>query len=402
MAGHYGRRWLAGQRDQYTRTALVIGLTFAALVAPVQVLVGDWAARTVAEKQPVKLAAFEGLTETTKGAPFHLGGYYSESDRELKGGVPIPKLLSILAFHDPNATVKGLDTVPVDDQPPVNIVRYSFLAMVTIGTALMGLGLWYLALWWRRRSLPESKWFYRALSAAGPLSIVALICGWVTTEVGRQPWIVYEVMRTEQAVTDAGGMWVVFGVMCVVYGGLLAAAWWLLQAPERHAADGGGCPGDAGRGLDGDRPGRPGRLRRAGRRRLRRRGVGPDRRRRQAGRARARDGAALDEPGVGGQPRVADPGASWCSGPPSRWRSARSSRPCTSRCSAPTIGIIFRGAAFALRGQAATIGEARGLGADVRAGVAAGALLPGHGAGRDRVRPGAGGQRRPATPGARG
>ena len=238
VAGHYGRKWLAGQRDQYTRTALVIGLTFAALAAPVQVLVGDWAARTVAEKQPVKLAAFEGLTETTKGAPFHLGGYYSESDRELKGGVPIPKLLSILAFHDPNATVKGLDTVPVDDQPPVNIVRYSFLTMVTIGTALMGLGLWYLALWWRRRSLPESKWFYRALSAAGPLSIVALICGWVTTEVGRQPWVVYEVMRTEQAVTDAGGMWVVFGVMCVVYAGLLAAAWWLLQAPERIPADG--------------------------------------------------------------------------------------------------------------------------------------------------------------------
>jgi len=229
VAGHYGRKWLAGQRDQYTRTALVIGLTFAALAAPVQVLVGDWAARTVAEKQPVKLAAFEGLTETTKGAPFHLGGYYSESDRELKGGVPIPKLLSILAFHDPNATVKGLDTVPVDDQPPVNIVRYSFLAMVTIGTALMGLGLWYLALWWRRRSLPESKWFYRALSAAGPLSIVALICGWVTTEVGRQPWIVYEVMKTDQAVTDAGGMWIVFGIMCVVYGGLLAAAWWLLK-----------------------------------------------------------------------------------------------------------------------------------------------------------------------------
>ena len=105
-----------------------------------QVVVGDWAARTVAEKQPVKLAAFEGLTETTKGAPFHLGGYYSESDREIKGGVPIPKLLSVLAFHDPNATVKGLDTVPVDDQPPVNIVRYSFLTMVTIGTALMALG----------------------------------------------------------------------------------------------------------------------------------------------------------------------------------------------------------------------------------------------------------------------
>ena len=217
LAGHYGRRWLAGQRDQYTRTALVIGLTFAALAAPVQVLVGDWAARTVAEKQPVKLAAFEGLEETTKGAPFHAGP------------IEVPKLLSLLAFHDPNATVKGLNTVPKDDQPPVNIVRFSFLTMVTIGSALMALGLWYLVLWWRRRALPESKWFYRALSAAGPLAIVALICGWVTTEVGRQPWVVYEVMRTEQAVTDGGGIWIAFGVMCVVYAGLIAAAWWLLR-----------------------------------------------------------------------------------------------------------------------------------------------------------------------------
>ena len=141
----------------------------------------------------------------------------------------MPKLLSLLAFHDPNATVTGLDSVPEDDQPPVDIVRYSFLTMVTIGSALMALGLWYLALWWRRRSLPRSKWFYRALSAAGPAAVVALICGWITTEVGRQPWVVYEVMRTEQAVTDAGGMWVAFGIMSVVYAGLIAAAWWLLR-----------------------------------------------------------------------------------------------------------------------------------------------------------------------------
>ena len=217
LAGHYGRRWLNGRRDHYTRTGLVIGLTFAALAAPVQVLVGDWAARTVAQKQPVKLAAFEGLEETTKGAPFRAGP------------VEVPKLLSLLAFHDPNATVKGLNTVPKDDQPPVDIVRFSFLTMVTIGTALMALGGWYLVLWWRRRALPESKWFYRALSAAGPLALVALICGWITTEVGRQPWIVYEVMRTEQAVTDAGGVWIAFGVMCVVYAGLVAAAYWLLR-----------------------------------------------------------------------------------------------------------------------------------------------------------------------------
>jgi cytochrome d ubiquinol oxidase subunit I len=227
VAGYYGRRWLKGRRDHYTRTAMIVGLTFAALVAPVQVVVGDWAARTVAEKQPVKLASFEGLGKTTKGAPFHIGGYYS--DGEIRYGIAVPKLLSLLAFHDPNATVKGVETVPEADRPPVNVVRTSFMVMISVGSALMALGLWFLVLWWRRGRLPRSPWFYRALMAAGPLALLALICGWITTEVGRQPWVVYKYMRTEQAVTDADGLWLAFGVMVVVYAALVAATVWLLR-----------------------------------------------------------------------------------------------------------------------------------------------------------------------------
>ena len=227
VAGYYGRRWLKGRRDHYTRTAMIVGLTFAALVAPVQVVVGDWAARTVAEKQPVKLASFEGLGKTTKGAPFHLGGYYS--DGEIRYGIAVPKLLSLLAFHDPNATVKGVETVPEADRPPVNVVRTSFMVMISVGSALMALGLWFLVLWWRRGRLPRSPWFYRALMAAGPLALLALICGWITTEVGRQPWVVYKYMRTEQAVTDADGLWLAFGAMVVVYAALVAATVWLLR-----------------------------------------------------------------------------------------------------------------------------------------------------------------------------
>ncbi len=227
VAGYYGRRWLKGRRDHYTRTAMIVGLTFAALAAPVQVVVGDWAARTVAEKQPVKLASFEGLGKTTKGAPFHIGGYYS--DGEIRAGIAVPKLLSLLAFHDPNATVKGVETVPEADRPPVNVVRTSFMVMVSVGSALMALGLWFLVLWWRRGRLPRSPWFYRALMAAGPLALLALISGWVTTEVGRQPWVVYKYMRTEQAVTDADGLWLAFGVMVVVYAALIAATGWLLR-----------------------------------------------------------------------------------------------------------------------------------------------------------------------------
>ncbi|MGH2741059.1 MAG: cytochrome ubiquinol oxidase subunit I [Thermoleophilaceae bacterium] len=218
VAGVYAYGWLRGRRERHQRVALVVALSFAALAAPAQLLVGDWAARTVAERQPVKLAAFEGLDETTKGAGFDLGA-----------GIEIPKLLSLLAFHDPNATVQGLDSVPEDDQPPVGIVKLSFRAMVAIGSGLAALGAWFVWSWWRRGRLPRSPWFHRALVAAGPLSVVALIAGWVTTEVGRQPWVVYEVMRTEEAVTGAGGIPVGFASLGVVYAGLAVIAFVMLR-----------------------------------------------------------------------------------------------------------------------------------------------------------------------------
>jgi cytochrome d ubiquinol oxidase subunit I len=226
VAGVYAWARLRGRRDRYHRIGLVVPLTFAALAAPAQVVVGDWAARTVAEEQPTKLAAFEGLAETTKGAPFHLGGIYE--DGELRGGFEIPKLLSLLAYHDPEATVQGLDAVPEADRPPVNVVRFSFLTMVAIGTALALLGVIYVVTWLRRRDMPRSRWFLRAVVAAGPLSLVALIAGWITTEVGRQPWIVYQVMRTEEAVTAADGLGVGYASLAAVYLLLGAALVWLL------------------------------------------------------------------------------------------------------------------------------------------------------------------------------
>jgi cytochrome d ubiquinol oxidase subunit I len=200
----------------------VVALSFAALVAPAQVLVGDWAARTVAERQPVKLAAFEGLEETREGAPF-----------ELIPGIEVPNALSLLAFHDPDARVRGLDSVPEEDRPPATIVKLSFRTMVAIGTALAALGAWFVWVWWRRGRLPATPWFQRALVAAGPLSVVALIAGWVTTEVGRQPWVVYEVMRTEDAVTGAGGIPIGFAALAAVYAGLAAIAYVMLRRLAR-------------------------------------------------------------------------------------------------------------------------------------------------------------------------
>jgi cytochrome d ubiquinol oxidase subunit I len=174
VASVYAVAWLRGDRSRYVRTAMIIPLTFAALVAPVQVIVGDWAAREVATDQPVKLAAMEGLGTTQEGAPFTLGGLYDKDTNKVEGGVAIPKMLSLLAFHDPNATVEGLDSVPADDRPgPINTVRYSFHVMVGIGTLLALLGAWFVFTWWRTRSLPETKWFYRAVAVSGVLAVIA-------------------------------------------------------------------------------------------------------------------------------------------------------------------------------------------------------------------------------------
>ena len=221
VAGIYARAWLRGRRDRYVRAALIVPLTVAALVAPVQIVVGDWAGRTVARDQPTKLAAFEGLYESTRGAPLHVAG------------ITIPKGLSLLAYHDSNALVRGLDTVPAADRPPVDVVRVAYQTMISIGTALTLLGLGYLVLWWRRGRLPRSRWFYRAVIAAGPLSVVALLAGWTTTEVGRQPWVVFDVMRTSDAVTNAGGLLPAYAGLVVVYAGLVAAIYWLLRRIAR-------------------------------------------------------------------------------------------------------------------------------------------------------------------------
>jgi cytochrome d ubiquinol oxidase subunit I len=281
LATAYAWALLRGRRGRYERTALSVSLGAASAAAPLQVIVGDWAARDVAVYQPVKLAALEGLATTTKGAAEHLLGWYN--GHAVVWGVQIPRLLSLLAFHNPDATVRGLDIVPLGDQPPVNVVRLSFQAMVGIGTLLAVIGLAYLALrLWPRaplgsrprlgegdprvpRELP--RWLLAAVVAAGPLSVVALIAGWITTEVGRQPWIVYQVMRVSDAVTGASGIPIGYGTLAVVYlilAGLVAVILRrLARVPLPSDGLRSGCA----------HPRRDDRLYRAGGRRLRRRPV---------------------------------------------------------------------------------------------------------------------------------
>jgi cytochrome d ubiquinol oxidase subunit I len=227
VGGAYAVGRLRGRWDRYHRIALAVPLTAAAVAAPLQVLVGDWAARDVAGSQPTKLAALEGLGTTTRGAPIHVLGWYTNGHVEY--GIEIPRLLSLLAFHNVNARVTGLNSVPAEDVPPVNVVRIAFQLMVGIGTLLALLSLVFLIVRWRHGRLPSAPWFYRALVLAGPASVVALIAGWVTTEVGRQPWVVYRVMRTDQAVTSASGIPVSYAVLALTYLVLIAAIGWALR-----------------------------------------------------------------------------------------------------------------------------------------------------------------------------
>jgi cytochrome bd ubiquinol oxidase subunit I len=241
-ASVYAVSALRGRSDRYVRVAMAVPLVMAAVVAPAQVLVGDWAAREVAKHQPTKLAAFEGLGRTQAGAPFHIGGWYDADANEVRSGIEIPKLLSLLAFHDPNATVQGLDAVPPEDRPPVNVVRVSFNVMVGIGTVLALFGVWLLFVWWRQRAIPGGRWFLRVVAALGPLSVIAPISGWVTTEVGRQPWVVYERMRTEDAVTGAGGIPFGYAALVIVYAALAVATAWLLRRLARTPLEVGDGP----------------------------------------------------------------------------------------------------------------------------------------------------------------
>ncbi|MFE0549000.1 cytochrome ubiquinol oxidase subunit I [Streptomyces pilosus] len=204
IASVYAVGMLRGRCDRHHRMGLLIPLTVAAVITPVQIGVGDWIANTVADNQPAKLAAMEGQYRTTEGADLSLGGVYV--DDELRYALEIPNGLSLLIHHDPDGVVPGLEEVPSDQRPPVNVVHIAYNTMVAVGTALLGLAAWFGLVWWRRRQLPHTAWFLRAVGVSGAAAVVAMEAGWVTTEVGRQPWIVYGLMRTEEAVSPAGGL----------------------------------------------------------------------------------------------------------------------------------------------------------------------------------------------------
>ncbi len=216
----------------FHRAALQIALLVGLPAALVQPLSGDWSARSVAERQPVKLAAMEGHLKTGPAA-FVIGGWPNAESLEHTGAIEIPGALSFLLHGDPTAVVQGVDAVPPDERPPLAIVHLAFQIMIGCGTVMAALSLWGGWRWWRRkrgdgRALPDDRRFLTALILAGPLGFIALEAGWTVTEVGRQPWIVQGILRTADAVTPMPGLVVSFVLFTALYVGLAVAVVFLL------------------------------------------------------------------------------------------------------------------------------------------------------------------------------
>ncbi|WP_232679208.1 cytochrome ubiquinol oxidase subunit I [Nocardioides sp. R-C-SC26] len=232
LAAVYAAGMLRGRRDAHHRLGFIVPFAFASVAAIAQPFVGHVLGSRLAETQPAKLAAFELATETEGPAPLRLGGIYV--DGEVRHSIDIPVLGSLIARNSLTAEVPGLDQVPVEDRPPVNLTRWSFQTMVGVGTLLALLS----AVFWvarrRGRDLLQRRWFLRTVVLAGPLSVVALEAGWIATEVGRQPWVVYGYLRTVDAAGENSGLWWLLGATMVLYTAMTTAAVLVLRSMARR------------------------------------------------------------------------------------------------------------------------------------------------------------------------
>jgi cytochrome bd ubiquinol oxidase subunit I len=228
---------LRQRASAFHRSALGIALAVGCVSTPLQILSGDLSARTVAKIQPIKLAAMEAYYHTKAGAPLLVGGLPNDDTRTTSYALRIPRGLSLLMAHDPSARVPGLEEFPRENWPNVRLVHWSFDLMMVCGFTLLAVSLAAGGLWAKHRRVPDTKWFLRSLIVTGPLGFVAIEAGWMVTELGRQPWIIYEVMRTDEAVTPMPGIAVPFFVFTAVYIFLAATLVYLLRrqfirAPE--------------------------------------------------------------------------------------------------------------------------------------------------------------------------
>lgn len=228
VAGVHAFQIFKGRNVEMHTKAFKIAIIFGAVAAFLQPLSGDLSAKDVAERQPVKLAAMEAHYETGRGVPLYIGGMVDEENRLVTHKIEIPKALSFLAFGDFDAEVKGLNDFPADELPPVAIVHTAFQIMVGIGTLLMIAALIYFVSLKKKKWL-RSKWYWLLFILIAPLGFIAIEAGWIVTEVGRQPWIIHRIMRTEDAVTPMPGMEYSFYMYLLLYTILAVTVTWLMN-----------------------------------------------------------------------------------------------------------------------------------------------------------------------------
>jgi cytochrome d ubiquinol oxidase subunit I len=234
VASVYAVGFLRGRRDRYHRLGFRIPFVLAAVLTPIQIFIGDTAARAIATDQPVKFAAMEYVAHTSRGVPEYLGGVYAGGHVHL--GLAIPDMDSLLVGFSPHTKVLGWDSVARAERPPApTLIHLSFDAMVGLAFLLLLTGLWALVVWRRRRALPERRLFWWLAAACGPAALAAMECGWIVTEVGRQPWVVYRLLTTAQAATTNRGviasltgvivLYAVLGVATILILRMLARRW---------------------------------------------------------------------------------------------------------------------------------------------------------------------------------
>ncbi|WP_342645150.1 cytochrome ubiquinol oxidase subunit I [Mucilaginibacter sp. CSA2-8R] len=233
VAGVHALMIVRKRNVNFHREAFKIAAGFAAVAAILQPLAGDIAAKSVAKRQPAKLAAMEAYFKTQPASPLVIGGIPDEKQKKVNYGLEIPGLLSFLVYDNFHEPVKGLDQIPEKDQPPVAITHYSFQVMVGFGMFMMLVGVLYLIAVWFKKHWLERDWLLKLFIIAIPTGFIAVEAGWMVTEIGRQPWIINGIMRTADAVTPMPGIAYSFYLFTAIYFSLSIVVVFLLYRQIR-------------------------------------------------------------------------------------------------------------------------------------------------------------------------
>jgi cytochrome d ubiquinol oxidase subunit I len=229
VAGLHALLLLKDRDNIFHQKALKIALTIGGIAAILQPLSGDYSAKDIADRQPAKLAAMESHFETSSSAPLIIGGIPNVDEKRVDYAIEIPGMLSFLAHGDFNAEVTGLNDIPEDEHPPVLITHIAFQIMVATGFFMMGVGLIFFYLYWKKKPQLQSNWFLWLVGITMPMGVIAVEAGWTVTEVGRQPWIIYGIMKTEEAVSTMPGLQYPFYTFTLLYVLLSAVVIWLMR-----------------------------------------------------------------------------------------------------------------------------------------------------------------------------